>query len=466
MGAVSVPIAAGPDGLRVSSHGDLGGPAMVLLHAPPSAGDPALKAVMSLKKAGCTVICCARALDAWPLASRCAALYMGASALIDRSSPSFAAELERAFAEGWATASVEQEASRRLREVMGSLGVVGTSKAMSAVIGAVQRVGPLSDLPVLITGETGTGKQLLAEGVHKLDPKRMKGPFVPVNCGALPREIALAELFGHKRGAFTGAVDERKGLFRAAHGGVLFLDEVGELDLTLQTALLRTLQERRVLGLGDDREVDVDVRVVAATNRDLSRMVEEGAFRADLYHRLRLVSITIPPLRTRSEDCAPLVEHFLHKHAGVCKLPPKGVSEDFLEVLRGHDFPGNTRELEHIVLHALITRSDGGVLGLGDLPSELLRPLCEASKAPCAHPAPLLGEATSSISGEALIAAHFQRILEEHEGGLNAALDHCEKLIVETALTLCNGNQSQAARLLSITPRSVYNKLRKHGISP
>ena len=176
--------------------------------------------------------------------------------------------------------------------------------AMTDVFRSIIRFSTLSDLPVLIVGETGTGKEGLARALHRLDPKRKEGPFVAVNCGAIAAPLAESEFFGHRRGAFTGADRDRKGLVRSAEGGVLFLDEIGELDAALQAKLLRVLQESRVLGVGEDRDIQVNVRVVAATNRDLDQMGQQSRFRADLFHRLNVLSIRVPPLSERADDLA------------------------------------------------------------------------------------------------------------------------------------------------------------------
>ena len=177
--------------------------------------------------------------------------------------------------------------------------------AMTDVFRSIIRFSTLSDLPVLIVGETGTGKEGLARALHRLDPKRKEGPFVAVNCGAIAAPLAESEFFGHRRGAFTGADRDRKGLVRSAEGGVLFLDEIGELEAALQAKLLRVLQESRVLGVGEDRDIQVNVRVVAATNRDLDQMGQQSRFRADLFHRLNVLSIRVPPLSERADDLAP-----------------------------------------------------------------------------------------------------------------------------------------------------------------
>ena len=185
----------------------------------------------------------------------------------------------------------KQEEAQQITSVMRDMGMVGSSTAMMHVFRSVIRFSTLSDLPVLIAGETGTGKEGLARALHRLDPKRRGGPFVAVNCGAIAASLAESEFFGHRRGAFTGADRDRKGLIRSAEGGVLFLDEIGELDAALQAKLLRVLQESRVLGVGEDRDIKVDVRVVAATNRDLDQMGQQSRFRADLFHRLNVLSI-------------------------------------------------------------------------------------------------------------------------------------------------------------------------------
>ena len=213
--------------------------------------------------------------------------------------------------------SRNQEEAQEITSVMRDMGMVGSSTAMMRVFRSVIRFSALSDLPVLIAGETGTGKEGLARALHRLDPKRRGGPFVAVNCGAIAASLAESEFFGHRRGAFTGADRDRKGLIRSAEGGVLFLDEIGELEASLQAKLLRVLQENRVLGVGEDREIQVNVRVVAATNRDLDQL-GQSQFRVDLFHRLNVLSIQVPPLSERADDLAPLTQHFLEKYRSLC----------------------------------------------------------------------------------------------------------------------------------------------------
>ena len=200
--------------------------------------------------------------------------------------------------------------NERFHVLMRTFGIVGESDAIKSAFRQALRVSSFSDLAVLITGESGTGKELMARAIHQLDPKRRRGPFVAINCGAISPGLAESEMFGHSRGAFTGADRDRKGFVRAADGGVLFLDEVGELGSDIQAKLLRVLQDHRVMSVGTDHDVGVDVRVIAATNRNLERMMEQGQFREDLFHRLNMLSVHLPPLRERVADLKPLVDNF------------------------------------------------------------------------------------------------------------------------------------------------------------
>jgi transcriptional regulator with GAF, ATPase, and Fis domain len=257
-----------------------------------------LRNIRELKIGGFRIITCGEGLASWSVKVRCLPLLAGAECLLDSIAPDFSDQLRKAVHQLLALESKNHGEADQIKSTMRTLGMVAESAAMMRIFRTVIWFSTLSDLPVLITGETGTGKEGLARALHRLDQKRCNGPFLAVNCAAITSSLVESELFGHRRGAFTGADRDRKGLFRAADSGVLFLDEIGELDKTLQTKLLRVLEESRVLGVGEDREVEVSVRVIAATNRDLEEMRQQGRFRADLFHRLNVLSIDVPALRT------------------------------------------------------------------------------------------------------------------------------------------------------------------------
>jgi transcriptional regulator with GAF, ATPase, and Fis domain len=349
---------------------------------------------------------------------------------------------------------------------MKRLGIVGESEAMLAMFKKVLRAGALSDLPTLITGETGTGKELLAYAIHQLDPKRREGPFVAVNCGAISPGLAESELFGHRKGAFTGADRDRKGLIRSAHGGVLFLDEIGELSGDLQAKLLRVLQDNRILGVGDDQEVSIDFRVIAATNRDLERMVDQKEFRADLFHRLNVLTIHVCPLRERTADLRPLIKHFLAKYRSLMPSGTLPVNQDFVDALAQLELPGNVRQLENLVRRAVVDKMDDTPLGLSDLPIEIWQQLSTQEKGRQVQPALYPHDKEVASAGVQTLpmefCSNFLQVLDLEGWNLAHALEYCERLLLEAALHQEHGNQSRAARLLGITPRSVYNKLLKH----
>ena len=384
----------------------------------------------------------------WPVARRCEFLLAGATALLDSSSPRFAAELQAHLRQIVEQDRERADADARAAAAMEQLGVAGRSRAMLDIFRTVLRVSRLSDLPVLLTGETGAGKEIIARAIHSLDPRRSSGPLVAVNCSAIPASLAESELFGHRKGAFTGAEQNRKGLFRAAHGGTLFLDEVNELDPSTQTRLLRVIQDSRVTALGDETAVAVDLRLIAATNRDLAELVREGAFRADLYHRLNVLAIHVPPLRERSEDIEPLIRHFLARYASAGG-PPREPSHEFVEALVRHPLPGNVRQLENLIRRVLAHHEGRGPLLLSDLPPEIWAGLAAA---PDSRPA-------------AESPAFFEEILARFGGNLSRSLDYCERHLLDAALRRAGGNQSQAARLTGLTARSIYNKIRKHRLA-
>ncbi len=308
-------------------------------------------------------------------------------------------------------------------------GLVGVSAALEAVRRVVERVAPTPST-VLITGESGTGKEVVADALHRLSP-RSAAPFVRINGAAIPEALCESELFGHERGAFTGAERSKPGRFELADGGTLFLDEVGELPLAVQAKLLRVLEDRAVDRVGGTGPRKVDVRLVAATNRDLDEAVRAGRFRGDLLYRLRVVEVRLPALRERPEDVAPLLAFFLQKHArrlGRASLP---VADAALAALRGYDWPGNVRELENAVERALLL-APGPSLESADFG------LAPAARGGAATPGP--------------------------EEGLRAAARSAERRAVEAALAACGGNVTHAAERLGLSRRGLQLKLKALGL--
>ena len=419
-----------------------------------------LRIIRELKATGFRVIACGDGVESWGVKVRCLPLLAGAGQLLDKSATDFTHCLRRALKQALAMETKTQQEALQITSMMRAMGMVAQSAAMMRVFHRVVSFSRLSDLPVLITGETGTGKEGLARALHKFDLKRCSGPFVPVNCGAIVPSLAESEFFGHRRGAFTGAERDRKGLIRSADAGVLFLDEIGELDGVLQAKLLRVLEDSHVLGVGEDRDVKVNVRVVAATSRDLEKMGRQGCFRTDLFHRLNVLSVQIPALRERGDDLTLLIEYFLEKYRTVNATVPAGVGADFLEALRQVDLPGNVRQLENIVRQAIARRETDDPLGLRDLPLELLQQL--SAPAPSTQPAP---QVENTELERAEIAKNIVRLLEVNEWNLSRSLEACERHAMEAAMYRAAGNQSKVARLLGITPRSVYNKMHKHRLA-
>jgi two-component system, NtrC family, response regulator AtoC len=328
--------------------------------------------------------------------------------------------------------------NRRLRrEIEASRGtgaIVAESAAMKEVVRLLHKVAP-AKTTVLITGESGTGKELIARALHDLSP-RAERPFVAVNCGAIPEQLIESELFGHAKGAFTGAVGAKRGLFEEADGGTLLLDEVGDLPLQLQVSLLRVLQEGEVRRVGDARTIRVDVRVLAATHQDLSQAVAAGTFREDLFYRLNVVGLRLPPLRERSEEIEPLARRFLARHAARLGLQEKPLSDAALRLLVAWRWPGNVRELENALERALVL-SEGAEIEPETLPDEL-----RASAAPSGPP-PAPGADDLSVK-------RAQRALEAD--------------LIRRALERTNGNRSRAAELLELSPRALLYKIRDYGL--
>jgi two-component system response regulator AtoC len=328
--------------------------------------------------------------------------------------------------------------NRRLRrEIQASRGasdLVAESPAMKDVIRLVQKVAP-AKTTVLIGGESGTGKELIARALHDMSP-RAERPFVAVNCGAIPEKLIESELFGHAKGAFTGASAAKRGLFEEADGGTLLLDEVGDLPLHLQVALLRVLQEGEVRRVGDARTIRVDVRVLAATHRDLAQEVAAGTFREDLFYRLNVVAVRLPPLRDRSEEIEPLARRFLARHAVRLGLAEKPLSAEALRRLLAWRWPGNVRELENALERALVL-SEGEEIDPDALPEEL-----RAAGAPSGPPA-------APPDGD-LSVKKAQRVLEAE--------------LIRRALERTGGNRTRAAELLELSPRALLYKIREYGI--
>jgi two-component system response regulator AtoC len=314
---------------------------------------------------------------------------------------------------------------RQRLEVEHALGrpIIGDSPALRRALDAAMRLAG-RDVTVLIRGETGTGKELIASLLHFRSP-RAAGPLVRFNCAALPADLAESELFGHARGAFTGATQAHRGYFAQAHGGTLVLDEVGELPATVQAKLLRALQEGEIQPVGASRVERVDARIVACTHRDLAAEARAGRFREDLYYRLAVVELAVPPLRERREDIAPLAEAFARRSAGRFGLEGVRLTPELLESLRARDWPGNVRELENTVTR-LVALSDGGPIG---------------AEAP-ARPGP-----AEPLSLREQLAA-FERDL------------------LERTLADCGGNQSEAARRLRVSRVTLIDKLKRHGLPP
>ena len=316
---------------------------------------------------------------------------------------------------------------RRLDDRFGLDQIIGQSKQMKDVFAKVQRAAPV-DSTVLILGESGTGKELVAQALHHNSPRK-KGPFVAVNCAAVPASLVESELFGHVRGAFTGATDRRMGRFEQADGGTLFIDEIGDFELGLQAKLLRVLETFTVTPVGGHEDRKVSVRVLAATSRDVTKMVEQGTFREDLYYRLNVVSITLPPLRDRPDDIALLVEHFLKEIAEKKHTAPKRISPEVMRRFQTYRWPGNVRDLRN-ALESMMVLADGELLTERDLPDRIAASVKETSSP---------GEIPTGLT-----------------------MDELEKLAIMKALDECEGNRTHAAGRLKISVRTLQRKLQHY----
>jgi two-component system response regulator AtoC len=330
--------------------------------------------------------------------------------------------------------------------------VVAVSRKMSELMGFIRKVASSAATTILIQGESGTGKDLIAKSIH-YESSRQGRPFVAINCSAIPETLMEAELFGHEKGAFTDAKAMKKGLFEVGDGGTLFLDEIGELSPFLQAKLLRVLEDQVIRRVGGVRDMQVDVRVIAASNRDLERAVRDGHFRQDLYYRLAIISIFIPPLRERKEDILPLVEFFLDHYNRKFRKSVRGITEDTRRLLLNYDWPGNVRELKNAIERAMILEEEF-----------LLRPAYLPFSVAQPHAGITAFEHTSSPSGGAqpLSDGRWLPPLTIPEGG--TSLEEVERTLVELALRQSEGNQTHAARLLDISRDALRYKMKKFGL--
>jgi transcriptional regulator with PAS, ATPase and Fis domain len=282
----------------------------------------------------------------------------------------------------------------------------------------------------MIRGESGTGKDLVAKAIHSMSP-RCGGPFVTINCAALPETLLETELFGHKKGAFTGAIRDKEGLFKVASGGTFFLDEVGNTSLSIQVKLLRVLEDKKIIPVGDTKPIDVDVRLIAATNADLEADVKANRFRADLFYRLNVIPITIPPLRERMDDLPLLVEYFVNKFCDRSKVRVRKVSDAAMDVLRGYTWPGNVRELENVIERAiLLNRTD--CLEASDFPEKLMQP----------QPPTLVNESVP----------------------VTPTLESIEKAYIHYVMAQTDGKKTEAARILGIDTSTLYRKIQRYDL--
>jgi DNA-binding NtrC family response regulator len=309
-----------------------------------------------------------------------------------------------------------------------------------------------TDSTVIITGESGTGKELIARSLH-LQSRRADGPFVPVNVAALPESLIESELFGHARGAFTGAQGERPGLIEAADHGTLFLDEIGDMPLATQVRLLRTLESSEVRRVGDTATRLVDVRVIAATHRDLRREVAEGRFRDDLYYRLNVVQIDLPPLRERREDIGLLASYFLERLSETAGRPGLAFSPEVVRLLEQYDYPGNVRELEHAIEHAVAV-SEGPIIGPADLPTSIRVPRLLARPADQPGVRPVSRAAAGTGDGAD----------DRDDPRADWSLAEVEKEHIRRVLARHRGNATSAARQLGISRTTLWRKLREYGL--
>src|SRR5579859_3424593 len=329
---------------------------------------------------------------------------------------------------------------RELRRLTGLDNIIGQSPKMRAIFDLIQTVAPQSSR-VLITGESGTGKELVARAIHE-NSARAQAPFITINCGAFPETLLESELFGYVKGAFTGATENREGLFRAAHGGTLFMDEIGNMSLTMQVKLYRVLQEGKVRPVGSTEEIDVDVRIIAATNKDFEKEIAEGRFREDLYYMLSVIPIQLPALRERREDIPLLARHFLETFRKSMEKPIEGILPEAVSRLEAYDWPGNVRELENTMERAVALET-GNAISLRVLPDRMA-----GGATPAGSSTP--GVATMSFPSEGV--------------DFELEIGDTERRFLQAALEKANGVRTKAAELLHISYRSFRHYAKKHNV--
>ncbi|MBL8205888.1 MAG: sigma-54-dependent Fis family transcriptional regulator [Blastocatellia bacterium] len=330
-----------------------------------------------------------------------------------------------------------------LAAIKGSGELLGASEGMQKVYDLIAKVAA-TDITVLIRGESGTGKELVARAIHDKSAGRRQGQFVAMNCAAMPSELIESELFGHEKGSFTGAANQRKGKFEAADGGTIFLDEIGDMSLTTQAKLLRVLEERKIERLGSSHSIPVDVRVISATNVDLEKAVEDGKFRADLYYRLRVVQINLPPLRDRASDIPMLALHFLKGYATKYSLQCTGIHPSSLARLTAYSWPGNIRELRNVIERSAVL-ADGATLQPNDLPEEI-----NTTAKPAEQPV-IIGD------GDILAIPYLDDFREARKAFERAYIERC---LIET-----NGNVTRAAEKVGMHRQSLQQKLKDLGLT-
>lgn len=363
------------------------------------------------------------------------------------SKPFSLAEMEVVIRRALERRALTDELFRLKSALAGSRGpiIVGQSAVMRAVVDMVRRVAPL-DSTVLITGESGSGKEVVTDAIHALS-KRSEAPCIKVNCAAIPENLLESELFGHEKGAFTGAVVQKKGKFELAQHGTIMLDEIGDMPLFLQPKLLRAVEQKQIERVGGSKPIDIDIRIIAATNQDLETLVAQKQFRADLFYRLGVATIHLPPLRERKEDLPLLTEHFLARINPRVGVNLRGVSREGMRLLFDSDWPGNVRQLANTLERAAIL-SSGDVLTATDIARALggsERPGVEVSAAAGASPG---------------------AVLPDDAGNLRDILQDMERNMIVAALKKSGGIQKDAARLLGVSPKNLWNKIQKHRIEP